>query len=163
MSEGWIFQINVSPGGVPKLPVARAGITPDGVEGDKQRNTKYHGGRDRAVCLYSLERILALQSKGHPIYPGATGENVTIAGLDWELLEPGTRLRLGDGVLLEITSYTTPCSHITDAFADGQSGRLAQQQNPGWSRLYARVLEPGQVQIGSRLTVLSPAGEEVMP
>ena len=38
----------------------------------------FHGGPERALCLFSLERILELQAEGHPIFPGAAGENITI-------------------------------------------------------------------------------------
>ena len=36
MSGGRLLQVNVSDGGVPKLPVPAARITGDGVEGDRQ-------------------------------------------------------------------------------------------------------------------------------
>ena len=66
MTTSRVFQINISDGGVPKLPVQSVEVTADGLAGDRQRNLKYHGGPDRAVCLYSLERLLALQDQGHP-------------------------------------------------------------------------------------------------
>jgi MOSC domain-containing protein YiiM len=44
--SGRIVQINVSPGGVPKLPVETARVTEMGIEGDGQRDTKNHGGPD---------------------------------------------------------------------------------------------------------------------
>jgi len=143
-----VFQINVSDGGVPKRPVRRVRITFDGVAGDRQQHTEFHGGPDRAVCLYSLERILALQTEGHPIFPGATGENLTISGLQWEALAPGARLQVGPDLVLEIVSYTTPCRLIAESFLEGHSQRIFQDRHPGWSRLYARVLEPGDVSIG---------------
>ena len=52
-----VHQINVSDGGVPKRPVWEAKISERGWSGDRQRNLKFHGGPDRAVCLYSLELI----------------------------------------------------------------------------------------------------------
>jgi len=52
---GTLVQINVSGGGMPKIPVAGAQVSRDGVAGDWQTNRKYHGGRDRAVCLFSQE------------------------------------------------------------------------------------------------------------
>ena len=148
MSDARVFQINISPGGVPKLPLHRAEITADGVAGDKQNHLEFHGGPDRAVCLFSLERIISLQAEGHPIFPGSTGENLTITGLDWPTIEPGARLRIGSNLLLEITSFTTPCKLIGGSFGDGDSTRISQKTHPGWSRLYARVLEPGLVTIG---------------
>ncbi|HSE92450.1 MAG TPA: MOSC domain-containing protein, partial [Methylomirabilota bacterium] len=80
MSQGRIVQVSVSPGGVPKRPVEAALVTALGVEGDAHRDTEHHGGPERAVCLYALEAIEALQHEGHPIVPGALGENLTVAG-----------------------------------------------------------------------------------
>ena len=63
-----LIQISVNPqGGVPKYRVAETFISVEGVQGDKQRNRKFHGGPQRAVCLYSHELIRALQDEGHPI------------------------------------------------------------------------------------------------
>ncbi len=146
-----VFQINASAGGVPKLALARGEVTLDGLVGDRQHHTHVHGGPERALCLYSLERILALQAEGHPIYPGAVGENLTIAGLDWEKIIPGARLRLGQDVLIEVTRYTTPCSEIADAFIDRQINRILQDRHPGWSRVYARVLQPGVIFPGDKV------------
>lgn len=56
-----VHQINLSDGGVPKLPVWEASVGKEGLSGDRQRNLKFHGGPDRAVCLYSLELIERLQ------------------------------------------------------------------------------------------------------
>lgn len=146
-----IFQINASQGGVPKLPVDWGEVTSNGLVGDKQRHTQVHGGPQAALCLYSLERIQALQAEGHPIYPGAVGENLTIAGLDWEKVVPGARLRLGNEVLIEVTRYTTPCNEIAGAFLNQQINRILQDKHPGWSRVYARVLQGGTIFPGDKV------------
>ncbi|MBI5672635.1 MAG: methyltransferase domain-containing protein [Nitrospirae bacterium] len=101
----YVHQISVSDGGVPKLPVLEATVSDKGVDGDRQRNLKFHGGPDRAVCLYSLELIMRLQDEGHPIDPGSSGENLTVSGLDWDQVRPGVRLTIGPEVQLEVTSY----------------------------------------------------------
>ncbi len=150
----WIFQINISGGGVPKLPVSGAEVGISGVVGDRQRNLKHHGGPDRALCLYSLERIMALQREGHPIVPGATGENLTITGLDWSSVNPGMKLRVGDRLEIEVTSYTEPCRLIAGSFADGAMMRMLQDRNPGWSRLYAKVLTPGDIVVGDEVILV---------
>lgn len=158
VSTGRIVQISVSPHGVPKTAVERARITPLGVEGDGHRNLPYHGGPDRAVCVYALEAIRALQAEGHPIVPGALGENVTIEGLPWGAITPGRRLLLGDGgVLLEVTRYTTPCRTIMRAFRDRAYGRVSQARHPGWSRVYTRVLAEGVIAAGDPVRLLEPA------
>lgn len=153
---GRVIQVSVNPaGGVPKHAVASARLTRNGVEGDCQRDLQHHGGPDRAVCLYSLERIEALQAEGHPIQPGSTGENVTLAGIDWPALRAGTRLQLGDA-LCEVKRPTTPCQNIAASFMLGRFVRISPSLHPGWSRLYARVIEEGIVRTGDAAVVLEP-------
>jgi MOSC domain-containing protein YiiM len=151
---GRIFQLNLSGGGVPKLGQPQAEVTFEGLLGDRHRNLESHGGPERALCLYSLEHILALQVEGHPIIPGAIGENLTITGLDWSLVLPGARLRLGDQVLAEITRYTNPCSNIAPYFLENDISRVSNKTHPGWSRLYARVLQPGMLAVGDVIMII---------
>jgi len=148
-----VHQINVSDGGVPKQPVLEATVTKEGVGGDRQRNLKVHGGPDRAICLFSLELIERLQDEGHSIGPGSSGENLTLAGLDWEKLEPGIKLGIGPEVRLQLTSYCAPCDLNACWFRDGEFSRISQKNNPGWSRLYARVLQDGVVRPGDEVIV----------
>ncbi len=158
--NGHIFQLNCSNGGVPKVAVREAVLTETGLVGDRQAKTQIHGGPLRALCLYPLENILALQSEGHPIYPGSVGENVTIAGLDWAKLEPGVRLALGTEVLIEITSYAGPCPSIQASFTEHEFKRISQKIHPGQSRLYARVLQTGRLEVGQQVRVLDGNGEK---
>jgi len=141
---------------VPKLPIAESLVLVGGLDGDWQKNRKHHGGPDRAVCLYALERIEALRAEGHPITPGSVGENVTTCGLDWSQVVPGVRLQLGHRCVLEITRFTEPCRTIRHAFADGRSERIGQDRHPGWSRVYARVITEGDVRTDDPITILSP-------
>jgi len=145
--EGRITGLQRSNGGVPKLPVDAAAVSEQGMEGDRQRNRRFHGGPTRALCLYSQERIDALLAEGHAIEPGAVGENVTIAGLPWEHVRPGARLTLGD-VEVEVTSYTAPCDNIAHVFLDGRFVRISQRVHPGWSRVYVRVHHGGALRVG---------------
>ena len=147
-SSGQIVQINISDGGTPKRPIPQVQITSDGLVGDRQRNLKYHGGLDRAVCLWSAEIIQTLQNEGHPMEPGSAGENITVAGLAWEQLVPDMQLQLGDTVRLLITDYAAPCRHISRYFSDRRYSRISQKYHPGVSRLYTRVLTPGIVSVG---------------
>ena len=152
-STGRIAQINISSGGVPKLAIATAQVTTAGLSGDQQRNLKFHGGPDRALCLWSLEVIETLQQEGHLIGPGSAGENLTLAGLDWAALRPGSQLQLGEQVRVEITDYAPPCRTIMRWFSDRRYSRISHTHHPGSSRLYARVLQPGQLITGDRATV----------
>jgi MOSC domain-containing protein YiiM len=146
---GRLVQINVNArGGVPKQRVPSAEIRFGGVAGDKQRNRRFHGGPQRAVSLYSYEHVRALQAEGHPIAPGSTGENLTIGGLDWAMLNIGDRLIIGDRLRIEITGYAAPCNNIATSFASGEITRISQKLYPGWSRLYAKVLAEAAVREG---------------
>lgn len=153
--EGRIFQLNVSDGGVPKLAVRETVLKPEGLGGDRQRNLRYHGGPERALCLFALERVLELQAEGHPIFPGSMGENLTVVGLDWSRLTHGARLGLGAEAVVEITSYTAPCKNIAASFREGEFKRISQKVHPGHSRLYARVLRPGRLAVGQSISLLS--------
>lgn len=150
-----VHQINISHGGVPKKPVLEADVTKEGIEGDWQLNRKIHGGPDRAVCLYSQDLIERLQDEGHSIEAGSSGENLTLAGLDWALLQPGVRLRIGPAVQIEIMSYTAPCDLNAQWFREGDFKRISQKTNPGWSRLYAKVLAEGVVRPGDAVEIRS--------
>lgn len=155
---GILVSINVSKGGVPKSRVTAAKVSRLGLLNDAQNDTKEHGGPERAVCVYSLERIHALQAEGHPINVGTAGENVTVEGIDWELVVPGSRLRLGDEVVLEVASFTTPCKTIRDSFIDGRFVRISEKLHPGWSRVYTRVLSEGDIRSGDAVE-LTPRPE----
>ena len=152
--KGRVVQVNVSPGGVPKRAVAGAYVGALGLEGDGVDHPKVHGGPDRAVCLWSLERILALQEEGHPVFPGAAGENLTVAGLDWDALTPGDILDIGDGGLrLSLAAPTGPCRTIAPFFTDKNFRRIDDGRHPGWSRWYARVEHAGPVQPADEVVV----------
>ncbi len=156
-----IHQICISPpprGGVPKLAVSECRVMRDGLVGDWQNDRKHHGGPERAVCVFSLEVIQRVRAEGHPIGPGTTGENLTIAGMDWASVVPCTRLLIGDagedGVELEIASYAEPCATIRDSFTQLKFNRIEQELHPGESRVYARVLREGVVRVGDGVRVI---------
>lgn len=149
--EGSIYQINSSRGGVPKLPMVSARVTREGIVGDYQNDTRNHGGPMRTLCLYTLDQIKRLQAEGHSIFPGAAGENITLVGIPQALLVPGARLELGDEVIAELTSYTIPCSNLVDCFNDGDFTRISPKLHPGESRIYARILQEGEIRRGDRV------------
>ena len=122
---GTLKSINVSTGGVPKIAVNAAQVSLWRIEGDAQSNLRFHGGPERAVCLYSMERIETLRDEGHPIDVGTAGENLTVSGVDWNLVVPGAKVRIGGEVLLEIASFTKPCKTIRESFLDGHFVRIS--------------------------------------
>ena len=154
MAQARIVQISISPGGVPKLPVPAAQVTKLGLEGDLHRDTEHHGGPERALCMFAMEQIRVLQGEGHDVSPGAIGENLTLEGLDWERVTPGSRLELGADVLIEVTRYTSPCFKIQTNFVGRDFSRVSQKLHPGGSRVYARVLSEGMIRQGDTVRLV---------
>lgn len=151
---GRVVQVSTSAGGVPKTAVAAANVGRRGLVGDHQEETAHHGRPFQALCLWSSEVIDGLVAEGHPIGPGSAGENLTIAGLDWGALRPGSRLRVGSA-LAEVSLPAVPCKKQRRWFLDGDVSRLAHEVRPGGVRWYAWVREPGEVHPGDEV-VLQP-------
>ncbi len=151
-----VVQVNVSPGGVPKMPVGAARVRELGLEGDDHQDRTVHGGPFRAVSLFSMEAIRRVQADGHPIEPGSVGENLTLEGLELSTLDAGDRLAIGPDVVLEITQPANPCETIRRSFVDGRIGRISILTHPLDSRLYARVLAEGIARTGDPVQVLPP-------
>lgn len=150
---GRIFQLNVSGGGVPKLPVEHAVVTARGITTDRQADLRAHGSPEQALCLYSAEILERLRAEGHRVYAGCTGENITVEGIDWGLMTPGTRLWLGTDVVAEITDYASPCTKNARWFRLGDYARMSQDLHPGWSRVYAKVVTGGELRPGDAVTI----------
>ena len=146
-----VLQVNVSPGGVPKRAVASAFVGREGLEGDAVNHPKIHGGPERAVCLFPLELIRRLQDEGHPVFPGSTGENLTVAGLDWPTLEEDAVLAVGGEVRLQLSQRVEPCRTIAGSFEDGSFKRIQPERAPDETRWYARVLAEGTVRAGDEV------------
>ena len=140
---GQVLGIFVSNGGVPKLTVESAEITLSGLLGDNQADMKNHGGEMKAVCVLENEILTKLQSEGHPIMPGTTGENLLVEGFN---LGIGAVFTVGDSQL-EVVSAATPCKTIEGSFLDGYFNRMSHKKYPGDTRWYCRVIRPGKVRI----------------
>jgi MOSC domain-containing protein YiiM len=141
---------------IDKRPVAGAvEVTELGLVGDRQCDTRYHGGPDKALYAYAAEDAAWwAEELGREIPPGLFGENLTTSGLD--LTDAvGQRWRIGGpvhGILVEVRSPRTPCGNLS-----GRMGihrfhhRFAKTGRVG---VYLKVLETGSVRAGNRITVL---------
>jgi MOSC domain-containing protein YiiM len=148
--RGTLVQLNVSPGGMPKLPIPSALVTKTGVAGDRQRNLKYHGGPDRAVCLFSTELYDWLRDDEQIDLPwGSIGENFTTRGIDLRQLNRGDRLRVGNaGCIIELTKVREPCRNL-----NRWDPRLLEliEGRSGW---VAKVISEGAVAPGDEIEIL---------
>jgi MOSC domain-containing protein YiiM len=159
---GLVLQINVSPGGIPKRPIAEAQLDARGFEGDSWAHPQFHGGPNQAVLMIARETIEALRAKGYPVYEGALGENLTTQGLDPALWRAGQQYRVGEAVI-ELTKVRAPCNTL-DVYGPAIKEEIYDQQvkakdtrSPRWalSGFYARVVRPGLVFPGNVISLLS--------
>jgi len=134
---GLIVQINISPGGIPKRPIAEVEVTPQGIRGDSWAHPQIHGGPNQALLLITSEGIEELIAQGYPLHAGALGENLTLSGLNRREMRIGQRYRVGE-TLLELTKVRTPCAtldiygpSIKEAVYDAQV-KAGDVSSPRW-------------------------------
>jgi MOSC domain-containing protein YiiM len=171
MITGSVLHVNVSPGGVPKLPVPQAHLSSSGLAGDAHKNLKYHGGPKQALLLITIEAIEELTDLGYSIFPGALGENITTRGLDRRDWRVGQRWQIGDAAIIEFTKLRVPCKTLnrykqpngrmiqTDVY--DEMVKTGDTSSAVWAigGIYASVIQPGMVRAGDSLTLLSPSQE----
>jgi MOSC domain-containing protein YiiM len=113
----------------------------------------------RQVHLIHAELHDELQAKGFSVSAGDMGENVTTRGLDLLALPAGTRLRLGEAALVEITGLRNPCVQI-DRFQKGLMKAVLDKDHEGnlirKSGVMGIVIEGGEVRSGDPITVMLP-------
>jgi MOSC domain-containing protein YiiM len=159
-SNGIVFQINTSNGGVPKRPVPEAEVTANGIVGDACRHPQFHGGPRKAILLVTAEGIDDLVTQGFPVFYGALGENVTTRGLDRRSLRIGQRYRAGE-VIIELSQLRLPCGTLNVYGTGIQAATYdwqAQGGDPaslqwGLSGFYASIIRPGKIRVGD---IISP-------
>jgi MOSC domain-containing protein YiiM len=170
MSQAALVQINISPGGVPKLPIEHGFVTRLGIEGDGHNHPKFHGGPNQAILLITTGAIEEMVAMGHPIFPGALGENFTVEGLDRRVLRLRDRIRVGECVI-ELTKMREPCRALDRYNPPGtkplqkkiysQKVKAGDFDVPEWglAGFYARVLEEGLVRPGDPVELLAAEAE----
>ena len=115
-----------------------------GLEGDAHAGT-WH----RQVSLLSSESIEASRSSGLDVTFGDFAENIATTGADWKAIPVGTRVRLGDTALIEITQIGKECTNRCAIFY--QAGDCIMPREG----VFARVLEGGVIRCGDAVEILS--------
>lgn len=145
--------------GIFKSPVRHpVEIGPAGVSGDEVADQVNHAGPDKAVCAYSLvhypfwEQVL-----GRSIGYGAFGENFTVDALLETDVAIGDVFRVGTAEV-QISQPRIPCWKLAMKWESDRLPEMAAKS--GKTGFYLRVLKPGTVRAGDRLTRISrhPAG-----
>lgn len=114
----------------------------------------------RQVHLVHAELHDELRDRGFELEPGQMGENVTTRGVDLLALPVGTRLRLGDTALIEITGLRNPCKQlngIQDGLMAATLDRGADGELIRRAGVMAIVITGGQVRPGDPIATELPA------
>ncbi len=128
-----------------------------GLFGDVQVDRKHHGGADKALYAYSqADADFWAAELGRDLPYGWFGENLRLDGLDVNAARVGTRWRIGNSVVVEVTMPRTPCGTfarwVGGADARGWVKRFSEEGRLG---AYLRVVTTGLIQAGDSIEVLS--------
>ena len=114
----------------------------------------------RQVHLVHAELHDELRDRGFELEPGQMGENVTTRGVDLLALPVGTRLRLGDTALIEITGLRNPCKQL-NGIQDGLMAATLDRDAAGElirkAGVMAIVVTGGEVRPGDPIATELPA------
>ncbi|HQI00890.1 MAG TPA: MOSC domain-containing protein [Deltaproteobacteria bacterium] len=116
-----------------------------GMEGDA------HAGMEiRQVSLLAQESIDKIQALGIEVGPGDFAENITTEGLVLHELPLGTRFKVGESVLLELTQIGKIC-HDRCAIFKAVGDCVMPREG-----IFARVVSGGEVRDGDTIRIVSP-------
>jgi MOSC domain-containing protein YiiM len=123
--------------------------------GDQQADLRVHGGPEKAVYGYALSSYAvwrrAFPEHGALWMPGGLGENLTIDGIDEEMVHIGDVVRIGTATL-QVTQPRQPCFKFALRFGDKRLPKaMIGNGRSGW---YYRVIETGVLAAGDRLDLL---------
>lgn len=127
----------------------------EGIPGDDIVDRRYHGGPERALCVYDVAYygVLAAQfpKPDEPWQPGGFGENITTQDL------PDTDVCIGDiyqagSIVFQVSQPRSPCWKLNARFGLKKLSKFVQHSRiSGW---YARILEAGEIREGDALHLL---------
>ncbi|MEU8705237.1 MOSC domain-containing protein [Streptomyces sp. NPDC048565] len=124
-----------------------------GLTGDSVCDLRHHGGSDQAVYAYAREELDVWEEQlGRPLPNGSFGENLTTSGIDVSHARIGERWRIGDELVLEVTSGRIPCR--TFAGHMGERGWVKRFTREGATGAYLRVIVPGTIRSGDAIEVV---------
>jgi molybdopterin adenylyltransferase len=140
--KGKILSVNVSAEkGQKKHNIARCLLVEGlGLEGDAHAGTKI-----RQVSLLAKESIEKIRNKGLDVRYGDFAENLTTQGIILHELPIGTRLKIGDMVIVKVTQIGKICHDRCAIFA--QVGDCVMPREG----IFAEVIIGGVISVGDSI------------
>lgn len=143
---------SVESSAIGKLEIEEVYLSFNGFEGDTVANPSFHGGPDRAVCLYPLEHYQLWETEFDvSIQTPGFGENISILGMKEEQVFIGDTFQIGDAVI-QVTQGRIPCSTISKF--NQIDGLLKRVVETGYTGYFFRVMKEGIIKNNSRLTLV---------
>jgi len=132
--------------GTGKMPVDAASVIADhGLEGDA-----HAGAWHRQVSFLASESIAKVREEGFDVTFGDFAENIATEGIDWMTIPVGTRIRVGDAVLVEITQIGKEC-HSGCAIYRMVGDCIMPREG-----IFGRVVTGGTIRSGDGMTIEGP-------
>ena len=143
--RGLVVAVNISKKkGTRKKNVEKSCLVP----GLGLKDDAHAGPWHRQVSLLAMESIEKMVHLGLKVAPGDFAENITTQGLDLLRLPLGTRLRIGEHSLLQVTQIGKVCH--TRCAIYYQAGDCVMPKEG----IFAEVLEGGEIRVGDEIHVL---------
>ena len=114
-----------------------------GLEGDA-----HAGDWHRQVSLLAIESIKKMQEKGLDVGPGDFAENLTTEGIDLISLPIGTKLKIGEQAVGEVTQIGKECHSRCAIYY--QAGDCVMPREG----IFIRVLQGGPVKVNDSIEVI---------
>jgi MOSC domain-containing protein YiiM len=117
----------------------------------------------RQVHLIHSELHDELVQAGFNVTPGIMGENITTRGVDLLGLPRGSRLLVGNSVVVEVTGLRNPCAQLDDIQKGLMAATLERDEQGNLVRkagVMSIVLSGGIVRPGDTISVELPDGEQ---
>ncbi|WP_026568559.1 MOSC domain-containing protein [Bacillus sp. UNC41MFS5] len=142
-----------------KSSVQAVELEKSGFVGDDVANHKFHGGPDRAVCLYPFEHYSYWEEifQRKLILP-AFGENITATGMVEEQVCIGDIYKIGD-TIVQVTQGRVPCATISKFNQENQF--LKKVVETTLTGYFFRVLEEGTIKFDSEITLVEKHSKEI--
>ena len=107
-----------------------------------------HAGSKREVSLLASESIDKMRADLPELAFGDFAENLTTEGLPWEMLSIGTRLNVGEDIVLEVMQIGKRCHNKCDIF---KTVGYCIMPTEG---VFARVVNGGVVRKGDGIEIV---------
>lgn len=114
-----------------------------GLVGDAHADCCTH----RQVSLLAMESINKVRELGFEVGPGDFAENLTTQGLELASLPPGTRISIGEDVIIEITQIGKECHRGCAIYR--QIGKCIMPKEG----IFAKVFRGGFVKAGDQVRI----------